>query len=120
VWSRHTKFPNQQMVTDMGKKVVECVVRSKVLSAEEIARDREIRRKIQGEFPPKPKRAVPDSLSEALKRSIQASGMTVYEIAKRAGVSQIVISRFLSGERDIRMATADKLAEVLGLKLATS
>jgi len=28
-----------------------------------------------------------------------------------------VISRFLSGERDIRMATADKLAGILGLKL---
>ena len=46
--------------------------------------------------------------------------MTMYEIAKRAGVSQIVISRFLSGERDIRVATADKLAEVLGLKLVIS
>lgn len=31
--------------------------------------------------------------------------------------SQARIPRFLSGERDIRMATADKLAEVLGLKL---
>ena len=38
-------------------------------------------------------------------------------MAKAAGVSQIVISRFLSGERDIRMATADKLAGALGLKL---
>ena len=108
------------MVNDMGKKDVERILRSKVLSGEEIARDREIRRKIQGEFPPKPRRAVPDSLSEGLKRSIQASDLTVYEIAKRAGVSQIVISRFLSGERDIRMATADKLAEVLDLKLGTS
>jgi hypothetical protein len=29
-----------------------------------------------------------------------------------------VVSRFLSSERDIRMATADKLAEALGLMLA--
>jgi plasmid maintenance system antidote protein VapI len=34
-------------------------------------------------------------------------------------VSQIVVSRFLSGQRDIRMETADRLAEVLGLKLAS-
>ena len=40
----------------------------------------------------------------------------MYQIAKRARVSQIIISRFLSGERDIRMATADKLANALGLE----
>ena len=44
----------------------------------------------------------------------------MYQIAQDAGVSQIVLSRFLSGERDIRMATADKLAEALGLKLASA
>jgi len=43
----------------------------------------------------------------------------MYQIAQDAGVSQIVVSRFLSGERDIRLATADKLAEALGLKLST-
>jgi len=35
-------------------------------------------------------------------------------------VPQIVISRFLSNERDIRLATADKLANALGLKLKVS
>ena len=59
-------------------------------------------------------------MSEPLKKAIEASGLTVYEIAKRAKVSQIIISRFLSGERDIRMATADKLARILGLKLVRS
>ena len=104
----------------MGKKEIERVLKSGKLSPEEIAKDRETRKRIQGEFPPKPRRAIPDSIGEALKRSIRASDMTMYEIAKRASVSQIVISRFLSGDRDIRMATADKLAEVLGLKLVTS
>ena len=47
-------------------------------------------------------------------------GVTFIDIRDRAGVSQIVVSRFLSGERDIRMATADKLAEVLGLKVAAN
>jgi transcriptional regulator with XRE-family HTH domain len=42
----------------------------------------------------------------------------MYQIAQNAGVAQIVVSRFLSGKRDIRMATADKLAEALGLTLA--
>ena len=102
----------------MGKqKGIERVIRSGRLTAQEIARDRELRGKVMAEFPPMPRRATSDALTEALRRAIRSSKITVYEIAKRAGVSQIVISRFLSGERDIRMATADKLAEVLGLEL---
>jgi transcriptional regulator with XRE-family HTH domain len=42
----------------------------------------------------------------------------MHQIARDAGVSQIVVSQFPSGERDIRVATADKMAEALGLKLA--
>lgn len=104
----------------MGKKDIERVMRSGRLSPEEVVEDRELRKRIQQEFPPKPRRPIPDSISEALKSAVRGSDMTVYEIAKRARISQIVISRFLSGERDIRMATADKLAEVLGLRLVTS
>ena len=104
----------------MAKKKPKRVVRAGRLSAEQVARDREVRRKIQDEFPPVPEEPIPNSLSEALKRAIQESEMTVYQIAKEAHVSQIIISRFLSGERDIRMATADKLANALGLKLAAS
>jgi ribosome-binding protein aMBF1 (putative translation factor) len=102
------------------KKRLKRATRSGRLSAEQVAKDREVRRKIQDEFPPAPQEPIPDSLSEALKRAIQESGRTVYQIAKEAQVSQIMISRFLSGERDIRMATADKLANALGLKLIAS
>jgi hypothetical protein len=35
-----------------------------------------------------------------------------------AGVRQQVIDRFVSGERDIRLVTAAKLAGVLGLELS--
>ena len=99
------------------KKKLTRVTRAGKLSTEQATRDREARRRIQDEFPPIPEQPIPDSLSDALKRAIQTSDMTVYEIAKRAKVSQIIISRFLSGERDIRMATADKLARVHALKL---
>jgi plasmid maintenance system antidote protein VapI len=34
---------------------------------------------------------------------------------KDTGISRIVISRFLSGQRDIRLATADRLARALGI-----
>ncbi len=74
---------------------------------------------MRAEFPPA--RAggskTPHSLSEALKQAIRDSDKSEDEIAEQAGLSPIVVSRFLSGERDIRMATADKLADALGLKL---
>ena len=101
----------------MSSKRLTRVTRSGKLSAEQTARDEEVRLRVQEEFPPAKKPSIPDAVSDSLKTAIETSDMTVYEIAKRAKVSQIIISRFLSGERDIRMATADKLAQVLGLKL---
>ncbi len=99
------------------KKKLKRVTKPGRISAGQAAKEREIRRKIQDEFPPVSEEPISNSLSETLKRAIQESEMTVYEIARGAHVSQIIISRFLSGERDIRMATADKLANSLGLKL---
>ena len=104
----------------MSQKI-ERVFRKGRLSAEEVARDEEVRRKVREEFPPAAKSGTASGrLSQALKDALQASDKSVYQIAQEAGVSQIVVSRFLSGERDIRMATADKLAEALGLNLTAA
>jgi len=102
----------------MGKKFKH-EFRNRKLTPEEVANDEEVRRKVQEEFSPVQSvvQRSPDSLSEALKQAVRESEKSEYQIAHEAGVSQIVISRFLSGERDIRMATADKLAGILGLKL---
>jgi hypothetical protein len=103
----------------MAEKKFERVMRTRRLTPEEVARDQEIRRKAEEEFPP----ARPSiggrahCLSDALRKAIRECGKSVYQIAKEADVSPIVISRFLSGERDIRLATADKVAEALGLTL---
>jgi hypothetical protein len=114
------KFPNLGKVHDMGKKI-ERLFRKGRLSAEEIARDEEVRRKVQEEFPPAASIGIVSGrLSLALRDALRASDKSMNQIAQEAGVSSIVVSRFLSGERDIRMATADKLAEVLGLKLASA
>jgi len=103
----------------MAEKRIERVVRTRRLTPEEAARDEQVRRAVEAEFPPAPpsRRSSPGSLSSALQEAIKGSGQSVYQIAKAAGVSQIVVSRFLSGERDIRMETADRLAAVLGLKV---
>jgi hypothetical protein len=60
---------------------------------------------VQAEYPPaEPDGGTPGRLSEALRDALRASDRSVYQIAQDAGVAQIVVSRFLSGERDIRMA----------------
>ena len=58
-----------------------------------------------------------NEIAEAIRDAIQNSGLSVYQIAKETGVSHPVILRFLSGERDIRLATADKLAAFLGVHI---
>ena len=104
----------------MENKKLSRVTRRGRIAKEQISRDREIKRKVEAEFPPAPPPPIPEAISEALKKAIQESGSSVYQIAKRARVSPIVISRFISGERDIRMATADKLANALGLRLTVA
>ena len=103
----------------MGKRSLQRVIRKRPLAPEEVVRDQDIRRKVQEEFPPAPHVMEPiaQSIADSLKQAISASDRSVYQIAKESGISQIVIARFLSGERDIRMATADKLARVLNLQL---
>jgi transcriptional regulator with XRE-family HTH domain len=102
----------------MAKKL-QRVFRDRRLTPEEIAADNELRRKIETEFAPKqPTQPAPsDSLSEFLRRSIQESAKPLDQIASEAGISPIVITRFLSGERDIHMSTADRLARSLGLEV---
>jgi ribosome-binding protein aMBF1 (putative translation factor) len=101
----------------MAKKTVKHVYRTGRLSAEEAARNRELRRKIQEEFPPlEPKPDVP-ILSEPLREAIAHCGKSIRRLAKDAKVSEIVLQQFLNGERDLRLATAERLALILKLKL---
>jgi hypothetical protein len=101
----------------MAKKLFKRIRRKGRLSPEEVARDREIRRKVQEEFPPlEPKPDAP-ILSEPLREAIARSRKSVRRIAKEASVSEIVLQQFLKGERDLRLATAERLAQILKLKL---
>ena len=104
----------------MAKKPLRRVRRAGRVPREQVARDEAVREEVRAEFPPAPAPPLSASLSETLKQAIRESEMSQYQIAKRARISQIMISRFLSGERDIRLQTADKLANALGLKLIPS
>ena len=58
------------------------------------------------------------TLVESLRLAIVRSGLTHYRLAKEAGITPPTLDRFVSGERDLRLETASKIAAVLGLVLA--
>ncbi len=57
------------------------------------------------------------TLSYQLREVIEARGLSAYAAGKLAGVDPGVVQRFLTGERDIRLETADRLALALGVRL---
>ena len=57
-------------------------------------------------------------MDTTLRDAIRNSGLTHYRIGQMAGVSPTVIDRFISGARpDLRLSTAAKIADALGLEL---
>ena len=104
----------------MGKKL-QRVFRASHLTPDEVIADDQLREKLKLEFPPRSviRAAQAESLSELLRRSIRESGQSLEKIASDAGVSPVVITAFMSGDRDIHMATADRLARSLGLEVTT-
>lgn len=98
------------------------VFRNRPLTTEQAASDQAMRRAVQAEFPPvtASHESRSDSLGEALRKAIRDSTQPAAEIAEKAHLSPLALSKFLAGERDIHLETADRLAEVLGIKLASS
>ena len=61
-----------------------------------------------------PKRS---SLSDQVRKAVDASGKSRYRIAKDLDISEATMSRFMSGERGLTLTVLDRLAEYLGLAL---
>lgn len=57
------------------------------------------------------------TFSDQLRRAIYNCGMTRYQIAKRTGISEATLSRFMSGQRGLTLKAVDKLAVLLAWKL---
>ena len=57
------------------------------------------------------------SLTSQLLTAIENSAATLYRISKDSGVPYVVVHRFARGERQIKLDTADKLADYFGMKL---
>jgi hypothetical protein len=59
------------------------------------------------------------TLSEKLRKSILSSKKSRYAIAIGSGIDHAVLRRFLRGERDIKLRTAELLCDYLGLELTS-
>lgn len=69
-------------------------------------------RKIAAMSKKKPERT---TLPDGLRQALTNSGKTSYQLMAETGVNHGVILRFMKGERDIRLETAEKLAAAVGL-----
>jgi hypothetical protein len=56
-------------------------------------------------------------LSERIREAVINSKKTRYAISVGSGVDHAVLRRFMRGERDIKLTTAENLAEFLELEL---
>jgi transcriptional regulator with XRE-family HTH domain len=52
-----------------------------------------------------------------LRAALEQTGLSHHELARRSGVSQPILSRFLKGERTLTLPIVNKLCEMLGLVL---
>lgn len=57
------------------------------------------------------------SMSEVIRKAILDSGRPLQQIAAGAGVERASLSRFVRGERTLRLDMADRLAIYFGLVL---
>jgi transcriptional regulator with XRE-family HTH domain len=57
------------------------------------------------------------SIAEQLRRAIERSEKSRYRISQESGIAQAVLSRFVNGERDLKLETTEKLCAALGLRV---
>lgn len=60
------------------------------------------------------------TLQGQFRRAIEGSGLSLYRIAKGSGIAYQVLHRFASGERDLTLETASRLADYFGMRLTRS
>ena len=58
-----------------------------------------------------------EAISNALRRAILAAPITRYAMAKRLGIQQSTLSRFINRQRGLPLELVDRLGELLGLRL---
>jgi plasmid maintenance system antidote protein VapI len=56
-------------------------------------------------------------LEEQLRDALVQTGLSMNELARRSGVSQPILSRFVRGDRSLTLPVAARLCSMLGLRL---
>lgn len=56
-------------------------------------------------------------LLDEIRRAIEASGLTRYQIAKETGIAQSQLSRLVNGERGLSVEAIEQLAHYLDLEI---
>lgn len=64
----------------------------------------------------KTNKAMPEIIRDAIKRD----GRSMYRLALDSGVNSAVLLRFMAGERDMNLRTADKVCRAIGLELRSA
>ena len=104
----------------MAKKQVKRVNRGRVTS-EQANRDAEIREQAMQDFPPAepdPQRLPKTGIAAELRRARKAQGLTIYALAKQAGIPNPNTVRDIElGLRDARLSNIEAVAQALGLHL---
>ncbi|MCG8407488.1 MAG: hypothetical protein MI923_20000 [Phycisphaerales bacterium] len=57
------------------------------------------------------------SFDDRIRKAIQATGKSLYRVAKDAEIDVAPLQRFMKAEQTLRLPTAQKLCEVVGLDL---
>ena len=65
---------------------------------------------------PKPSKSLAP-VSDQIRSLIESCGISRYEIAKRTGIDQSALTRFMSGERGLSTPALDVLGGVLKLEV---
>ena len=57
--------------------------------------------------------------ADTIRKAIRIDGRTLYRLGRDTGIDVAVLQRFMSGERGINLATAERLCSAVGLVLRT-
>jgi transcriptional regulator with XRE-family HTH domain len=57
------------------------------------------------------------TVSDAVRRAILASGLSRYRISQETGLDQAALSRFMAGKTSLTLTSLDALADMLGLDM---
>jgi plasmid maintenance system antidote protein VapI len=60
------------------------------------------------------------TMTEVLRKAVLDTGLPLLQIAEAAGIERASLSRFVRGQRTLRLDMADRLAAYLGFELRNS